>query len=100
MDVSGVLCIDNHQFSKEFKRNCIPDIFQLQETYIRNIFKYVTDDRKSCFYGTKLKVRIPASVIYVGKQAFPAEAVIEGLNGLQKIEDGSYMRMEKICRLK
>lgn len=85
MDVSGVLCIDNHQFSKEFKRNCIPDIFQLQEPYIRNIFKYVTADRKSCFLWNKIKkVRIPASVIYVGKQAFPAEAVIEGLNGLQK----------------
>ena len=49
------------------------------------------------FYGTKIKkVRIPASVIYVGTQAFPAESVIEGLNGLQKIEDGSYMRMEKL----
>lgn len=52
---------------------------------------------KVAFYGTKIKkVKIPSSVTYVGAQAFPTGTVIEGLSSLQKIEDGSYIKVEKL----
>lgn len=49
------------------------------------------------FYGTGIKkARIPASVTYIGANAFPANVALEGVSGLSKMEDGSYMKMEKL----
>lgn len=51
----------------------------------------------AAFYGTNIKkVKIPSSVTYVGAQAFPAGTAIDGLGKLQKIEDGSYIKIEKL----
>ncbi len=51
----------------------------------------------AAFYGTSIKrVKIPSSVTSIGAQAFPAGTVIEGISGLQKIEDGSYVKLEKL----
>ena len=49
------------------------------------------------FYGTGIKkVKIPSSVTYIGPEAFPAGTVMTGISGLAKMDDGSYMKMEKL----
>ena len=49
------------------------------------------------FYGTGIKkVKIPSSVTYIGPEAFPAGTAMSGISGLTKMDDGSYMKMEKL----
>ena len=52
---------------------------------------------KVAFYGTGItKVKIPYSVTYIGPEAFPAGTVMTGISGLAKMDDGSYMKIEKL----
>ena len=52
---------------------------------------------KVAFYGTGItKVKIPSSVTYIGPEAFPAGTVMTGISGLAKMDDGSYMKIEKL----
>lgn len=49
------------------------------------------------FYGTGIKkVKIPSSVTYIGPEAFPAGTAMAGISSLTKMNDGSYMKMEKL----
>ena len=49
------------------------------------------------FYGTGIKkANIPSSVTFIGANAFPSDAVLSGVSKLTKMDNNSYLTIEKL----
>lgn len=84
-------------FSKKLKTIAYQAFFNCEKLTSVVFPSAVKEINGYAFYGTGIKkARIPASVTYIGENAFPANATLEGVSGLSKMEDGSYMKMEKL----
>lgn len=84
-------------FSKKVKEIAYQAFFNCKNLKTVTFPKSLKKIHALSFYGTRIRtVKIPTSVTFIGKNAFPPSAALSGVSTLTRLEDGSYIKLEKL----